>query len=403
MLFRIIQRECFQQEVADLSAGRKVQRTSRLYSLRPFIDSSGMLRVKRRLEWSEFDQSVKNPLVLADHYLTTLLLRYTHRSRMHQGVEGCLSFLQQRFWILRGRRLLRRIKSSCVICRRHDARAASEETAPLPSDRIVYQRPFAVTGVDHAGPLLVKARGSVRVKAWIVLFVCATVRAVHLELVESTSAGDFLLAFRRFTSRYGKPMLIRSHNGAGFVAAARNVSCEWKFNPPASPWHGGFYERLVGLIKAPLKKVLGSALLSWDELVTILTEVQRIVNDRPLTYVGDGDDMPPLTPNSLLGERYIADVEDDALESPIGHHQANVRFRYLNRLREHFLQRWTCEYLLGLRYFHQSRSHSLAVGDIVLIMDDLKKRSKWKMARIMKIFSGRDGGKRVVLVRAGNR
>ena len=136
-------------------------------------------------------------------------------------------------------------------------------------------------------------------------------------------------------------MLIRSDNGAGFVTAARNVSCEWKFNPPASPWHGGFYERLVGLIKAPLKKVLGSALLSWDELVTILTEVQRIVNDRPLTYVGDGDDMPPLTPNSLLGERYIADVEDDALESPIGHHQANVRFRYLNRLREHFLQRWT--------------------------------------------------------------
>ena len=132
------------------------------------------------------------------------------------------------------------------------------------------------------------------------LSVCATVRAVHLELVESTSADDFLLAFRRFTSCYGKPMLIRSDNGAGFVAAARNVSCEWKFNPPASPWHGGFYERLVGLIKAPLKKVLGSALLSWDELVTILTEVQRIVNDRPLTYVGDGDDIPPLTPNSLL-------------------------------------------------------------------------------------------------------
>ena len=52
------------------------------------------------------------------------------------------------------------------------------------------------------------------------LFVCATVRAVHLELVESTSAEDFLLVFRRFTSSYGKPMLIRSDNGAGFVAAA---------------------------------------------------------------------------------------------------------------------------------------------------------------------------------------
>ena len=54
--------------------------------------------------------------------------------------------------------------------------------------------------------------------------------------------------------------------------------------------------------------MLGRALLSWDELVTVQTEVRHIMNDRPLTYVGDADDMSPLTPNSLLGERHSAHV-----------------------------------------------------------------------------------------------
>ena len=77
---------------------------------------------------------------------------------------------------------------------------------------------------------------------WILLFVCAAVCAVHLELVDGSSADDFILAYRRFGARYGTPRLIRSDNGTGFVAAARTSSStgKWVFNPPISPWHGGF-------------------------------------------------------------------------------------------------------------------------------------------------------------------
>ena len=141
-------------------------------------------------------------------------------------------------------------------------------------------------------------------KVWVLLFVCAGIRAVHLELVSTTSTEDFLLAWRRFSARYGMPRIVRPDNAAGFVAASRQLPVVWKFNPPAAPRQGGFYERLVSVVKSPLRCVLGRALLSHDELVTVLAEIQHVVNDRPLTHVADLDDEVPLSPNMLLGETY---------------------------------------------------------------------------------------------------
>ena len=59
----------------------------------------------------------------------------------------------------------------------------------------------------------------------------------------------------------------------------------WKFTTALAPWQGGFYERLVGIVKQGLRKGIGRKLLSWDKLLTIVTEVESIVNTRPVTYV----------------------------------------------------------------------------------------------------------------------
>ena len=78
-------------------------------------------------------------------------------------------------------------------------------------------------------------------------------------------------------SLYGEPALIRSDQGSAFVAAAKQVKADWRFNPPASPMHGGFYERLVAVIKSPLRRVLGKSLLSSREMSVLLAEVQSVV------------------------------------------------------------------------------------------------------------------------------
>ena len=63
-------------------------------------------------------------------------------------------------------------------------------------------------------------------------------------------------------------------------------SCEgiqWNFTTAFTPWQGGFYEHLIGLVKQSLRKGKGRKLLYWDKLLTLLTEVEAIVNTRPLT------------------------------------------------------------------------------------------------------------------------
>ena len=57
------------------------------------------------------------------------------------------------------------------------------------------------------------------------------------------------------------------------------------------PWCGGFYKSLICIVKSTLRKVLGKSRLNYEELSTIITEVEGIINTRPLTYLHDDDDI----------------------------------------------------------------------------------------------------------------
>lgn len=75
----------------------------------------------------------------------------------------------------------------------------------------------------------------------------------------------------------------------------------WKFIAELALWWRGFYERLMKSVKDSLKKILGKALLTFEEFMTVLAEVENILNDRPLTYVyDDGSEPEPLTPTHFM-------------------------------------------------------------------------------------------------------
>jgi hypothetical protein len=177
----------------------------------------------------------------------------------------------------------------------------------LPSYRVSEDRPFSHTGLYFAGPLYMKpinhekgdrTANSKATKVYIVLMMCASTRAIHLEFTLGLSVSAFLLAFRRFVGR-GLPATLISDNAKTFKAASNELKriirseevlrylatnrVTWKFIADRAPWWSGFCERMVKTVKQSLTKSIGQATLSYDELSTILIEVESIINAQPLT------------------------------------------------------------------------------------------------------------------------
>ena len=79
-----------------------------------------------------------------------------------------------------------------------------------------------------------------------------------------------------------------------------------RFILPASPWWEGFHEHLVRTVKACLKKTLGKAFVTFEELQTILCEIEVAVNNQPLAYVSEDDLDEALTPFHLMYGRSVS-------------------------------------------------------------------------------------------------
>ena len=215
-------------------------------------------------------------------------------------------------WILKGRQTVKKLLNECLVCRQFSAKKLmAPNIAPLPRMRAMQTQPFQHTGLDFAGPLMVKD-GNQQSKAYVTLFTCATTGAVHLELAPDMSAGTFRQSLEKLVARREMPNLIVSGNAATFKSTAVELKelfdhpevqaylqgnyLTWKFNLSLALWWGGFYERMVGMTKGILRKALGNSKLTFRELEVILIKADSILNNRPLTYQSEELDEQALTP-----------------------------------------------------------------------------------------------------------
>ena len=194
-----------------------------------------------------------------------------------------------------------------------------------------------------------------------------------------------------------------SYNGKSFKGqelkkynAANGI--KWRFNLARAPWWGGMFERMVRSTKRCLVKAIGLRKLTYEELSTVLAEVEMVINNRPLVYVGEEDVNQPLTPSHLFcgrrtmsdDNRVIRDVKEDISTKEIA-----SRVKLINLSVEHFWKRWAREYLVSLRETHKMKTQSKSVvvkpGDAVMIHDDGLKRSRWAMGIVEETISGNDG------------
>ncbi|XP_035220570.1 uncharacterized protein LOC118193572, partial [Stegodyphus dumicola] len=317
----------------------------------------------------------------------------------------------EEFWIIGARRRIRSVVKQCVRCKRFSAKPPTTAPIQLPLDRVRDAFAFEVTGIDLCGPLILKNKN----KTWVVLFTCAVYRCVHLELVTSVSTECFIQAFRRFIARRGRPSTVYSDNGTNFVGTSALLKkvdwvkviaqetlhpITWKFIPPTAAWWGGWWERLIRTAKNLIVRVLGQAAVNYEELLTVICDVEAVINCRPLTYVSnDSEDLLPLTPSMFLQDIKVSGTADlDALDR----NKLLARQRFCQELREQFRSRFRKEYLGQLVQKHGQTDCELKVGDIVLIGCENLKRVNWPIARVQELCTSRDGRVRVVKVKTRN-
>ena len=140
---------------------------------------------------------------------------------------------------------------------------------------------------------------------------CASSRRIYLDLVPDCTSESCIKVLRRFISNRGSPQIIISDNGKYFTSEhaqnfVNNLNIKWKFNIEGAPWTGGFFERLIRSVKRYLKNILGNARLDYEQMLTIIKEIEMVLNNRPITYLyAESDLIELVTPNKLLFGRNL--------------------------------------------------------------------------------------------------
>lgn len=411
------------KEVEELTKNGRVKKRSSLITLSPFLDEKGLIRVGGRLQNASLTNNTKHPIIIPkNQHITKLLVSEAHTKTLHGGIQLMMTYLRSKYWIIGLKSTVRKCIHNCKTCIIDKAKVKNQFMGQLPAVRVTPHRPFLNSGVDFAGPVLMrtsKGRGHHATKGYICLFVCMATRAIHLEAVTDLTSQAFIAAFRRFVARRGQCKHIWSDNGTNFVGAAKelkqlfekgkdNLAAEvaellandgttWHYIPPKMPTCGGLWESGVQSAKRHLARVNKDTKLTYEEMATLLAQVEACLNSRPLCQI-DNTTVTPLTPGHFLVGEPLINVPDINYD----HQKVSLltRWQMVQKMTHEFWRRWKTEYLntLQQRYKWQVPISSPSVGDIVVIKDEDTPPTKWLLGRIKQIHPGVDNLVRVVTV-----
>ncbi|XP_075157794.1 uncharacterized protein LOC142231060 [Haematobia irritans] len=416
-IIKIVQVIDYPDEFKLLRIGNTLKGSS-LIKLMPFIDNEGLLRVGGRLQNSSFAFDMKHPIILSKRNpLSSLLILDSHEKTLHGGITLTMSYVGRKFWIISGNQLAKTIIHKCMKCFRFSAKTSQQIMGNLPAVRLNASRPFKHSGVDYAGPIMLKnssLRSTIISKGYICVFVCMVTKALHLEAVSDLTTNAFMAAFRRFVSRRGTCTDIYSDCGTNFVGASKelkilfnrsskslpddlrhalSLNCtNWHFIPPASPNFGGLWEAGVKSVKHHLKRIVNDRLLNFEELSTLLCQIESCLNSRPLCPLSaDPTDFEALTPaHFLIGEPTNSVPEESLLDTSSNRLS---RWKNIEKMKQHFWKRWHSEYInrLQARPKWLKEEKNAKIGELVLISDERCAPGQWLLGRIVDTHPGPDG------------
>lgn len=403
------------KEASDKGKGR-------YRKLAPVLDKEGVWRVGSRLRhFVPFTFDNKLPAILPpDSRVTLLVMEQSHRFS-HSGQDGTLSrFRSQGFWTVGGGHIAKKVKKSCVPCRKLDPKCLNQPMGEFPEDIMKNPVAWGRCQMDLFGPFA--CRGDVnprtRKKTWGMVIEDINSGAVHLGIVQDYSTNSVLLSMRRFGSLRGWPGLVYTDPGSQLESASGKLESwwnsmegglrelgtsknfQWRVSPPDSPWRQGRAERRIAIVKRLLRLSIGDSVLTPVELQTVFMETANICNERPIGLSKPRDDgtYSLITPNQLLMGRsgnILPDDTDLAMNLPM-----SSRYRLVNHVTSSFWKKWSTEVSPGLvvrQKWHEA-SRNLRIGDLVMLSDSSPIKAKYKLGLVKDVHPSADGRVRTVTV-----
>ena len=426
------QKRSFPKEREALLKGHQLPHNSPLKALTPYLDEHQLLRVGGRLNNSSLAHFQQHPIITSSK--DELILKYVshlHIVLCHCGPSHLLSHAGIKLHIVGARKLTKKICSQCVTCRKKTPTPETPLMGQLPSSRVTPTIAFSHTGVDFAGPFCIKmgyVRRPVKLKAYVCVFVCLTYKAVHLELVSDLTTAAFKACLLRFISRRNKPKHLYSDNGSNFLGAKKEIlelqsflkkqdtnedirqyllstnEITWHNIPPRSPHFGGLWESAVKSMKKHLYRIAGSTPLTFEEMSTILCQIEACLNSRPLLPATshNQDGLQTLTSGHFLVYGQPQSLQSD----PRMYDDLHLlrKWNLCKAIVSQFWKRWTTEYLhtLQSRTKWQHQKPNLQVDDIVIVKPDSHFHCHWPTAKIISTHPGADGIVRVVTLKTAS-
>ena len=427
-----VQRSHYADTYNALANKQDCPTTSSLLSLHPFIDNNEVMRVGGRLvntEQLNFDE--KHQILLPKYSIfTKLLLQSLHIQYSHPNTDWMFTMLRRKYWIPKGRNIIKQSIKNCVRCARTNAKPKLQLMADLPKERTNFEQVWDTLGLDVAGPIVLKPsylpRSKTRVKGYILVFSDVASRCMHLEVIHDISTASIIKAIKRCGARKGFPRKIVSDRMSSFIKADKelkkmleeedakivkecgklNIEFKWQFVPPYTPHQAGITERVVYQVKHCIRKTVRNAIMTPIELNQLCCDIEAHLNSRPLykpTYDIEADDV--LTPIHLLLGRPLHPWPKDFEDQLTTTHSMREKWNQRKALLKKFLKKWHEQYLptLQSRPKWRSTKPNLKVGTFVIVKDpgvgSLRKQYMWPMGIITKVVTGRDERVRTVEIK----
>ena len=329
----------------------------------------------------------------------------------HGGVESVLRYSQQTAFILGGRSLVKSMKKACPRCRFLEKKGIRVAMGPAPDDALRIAPVFYVSQVDICGPFSAFSPANKRatLKVWFVVFCCSVTGATDCRIMEDYSADGFVMAFIRFSCRFGYPKKLLPDEGSQLVKGCKDMvlsmsdishklhvehGVEFETSPVGAHYHHGKVERKIQQVKKSFNKVMHGRRLSILQWETLGQQVSNSINNLPIG-LGNKTEMLEsldiLSPNRLILGRNNCRSPTAPLE--ITH---DVR-RILESNKEIFTL-WFKEWLVSFvptlveqpKWFVTDRA--IAVGDVVLFLKSEKEFDlQYQYGIVVTTCEGKDG------------